>query len=408
MSVAAVIFAAGAGIALYDLLSSKGQSLTVSNTILSDMNVNAQFLSDTSCFSNTIGNQAVTIVGGPSSPDTYDVSQLNAPNGACTVCTQLLDSIVQAREALETDALTQSNGRYTPQQPSQAMATAMTGGQTSSLNQLGACSLMCSDIVVYGVQQSQSFTVTENCQVSDQVNNDISQIIQGQVSQSLTNQEDILGSIENAFTSNRQSITNNIATRMNETTTTSVRQTLANVIQSTQTISVGLGPTNNGNSHSIYVNVVEQSFNAKSTASLVVNNELNNTLRQSADYSISQTLLNKNDTIGDLVNSFLGIIDTVGGFVDTLTGQLLIIIGCMIAVFIIMVGSFYFFTQKGRELGDALINVAEAKAKEKIQAMKTQPTTFKGTVNSLLTSPTSTTVATPTTTDAIPVATPVT
>ncbi len=101
-------------------------------------------------------------------------------------------------------------------------------------------------------------------------------------------------------------------------------------------------------------------------ATLNVNNQVNNTLRQSADYSIAQQLLNKNDTIGDITKDFVGVIDTMGGFMDTLTGDLLIIIGSMLALFVILIFAFYMFSTRARALIDSVTTVGAQHVANKV------------------------------------------
>lgn len=377
MAAIGFMLAAGAGVALYDYLSNKGQQLSITDNITTDMSINVNFTSNTSCSSVVSGQQAITIEPGTNT-NVYNPALLNAENGACTVCVNTMNALVDLRLKLEQDAVVASRGRYTAQTASEPVQIAMTGGTNLGDNAIGACTLMCNDVVVYGVQQSQSFTAQTNCEVDTSVKNNLSQGISGKITASLKNQQDILGQIESAFTSNQESITNNLATVMNQTINTTVQQQLANNAESTQNFTVGLSDNNGQDeTHSIFVNGLTQSFTANSIANLLVNNQVNNTLRQSADYSIAQTLLNKNDTIGDITKDFTNVITSMGEFLDTIVGDMLILVASMIGIFIIIVGSLYFFTTRGRQLGDSLVNVGEQKARTKIDNLAKTDTLAK-------------------------------
>jgi hypothetical protein len=364
------LLAAGAGIALFDWLGSKGQQQTVTDNVLTDMSVSSTYESDTSCVSSLAGSQTIDIQAGGGS---YPASKLQDSGSSCDLCQKALSEIVQMRDTLEQAAVDASIGRYQAQTASLEVSLAM-GGASSGIDKtgistLGGCELMCKDIVIFGVHQSQVFKANTNCKVDTDNKDDISQKLVGKIKSSLKNQEDIIGQLEDAFTSNTESITNSIASRMNETLTTVVRQQLVNSAISVQNFNVGLeGTSGDTNTHSIYVNTVSQSFTSKSVATLNVNNQVNNTLRQSADYSIAQQLLNKNDTIGDITKDFVGVIDTMGGFMDTLTGDLLIIIGAMLALFVLMVFGFYMWSPRARALIDSVTTVGAQYVANKVSA----------------------------------------
>jgi hypothetical protein len=352
----ASIMAAGAAIALYDWLSSKGQSLTVTDNILTDMSISSTFESDTSCSSTVSGSQSIVIEPGPAGPPQQ---KLGADGSSCKLCENALEEIQAMRDALELNAVTASHGLYQTQTASEQVIAAMTGG-SDSITQIGACDLMCKDVVILNVQQSQVFKAKTQCQVTTDVTNNIAQTIQGKIKSSLKNQEDIIGQLEDAFTSNTEAISNNIASRMSQTLVNSVKQTLVNNALSIQNFNAGL-ETNAQNpehaAHSVYVNTVSQSFTSNSVAKMNANNQVNNSLRQSADYSISQQLLNKNDTIGSITKDFLNIINSMGTFLNTLTGDGLLILGSILAIMALLIGAVFLFSKKGRDLIESYVSL---------------------------------------------------
>jgi hypothetical protein len=258
---------------------------------------------------------------------------------------------------LELNASEASHGLYQTQTASEQVTAAMTGG-SDEITQIGACDLMCSDVVILNVQQSQVFKALTECKVATDVTNNIAQTIQGKIKSSLKNQEDIIGQLEDAFTSNTEAITNNIASRMSQTLVNSVRQTLVNNALSIQNFNAGLeNASGSENAHSIYVNTVSQSFTSNSVAKLNANNQVNNSLRQSADYSISQQLLNRNDTIGDITKDFRQVIQSLGEFLNTLTGDGLIILGSILAIMALLISAVFLFSKKGRDLMEKYVDL---------------------------------------------------
>jgi hypothetical protein len=350
----AAIMAAGAGIALYDWLSSKGQSLTVTDNILTDMSISSTFESDTSCSSTVSGSQSIVIEPGPAG---HPQQQLGATGSSCQLCEIALKDIQAMRDALELNAVTASHGLYQTQTASEQVIAAMSGG-SDSVTQIGACDLMCKDVVILNVQQSQVFKAKTQCQVTTDVTNNIAQTIQGKIKSSLKNQEDIIGQLEDAFTSNTEAISNNIASRMSQTLVNSVKQTLVNNALSIQNFNAGLeSASGSSTAHSIYVNTVSQSFTSNSVAKMNANNQVNNSLRQSADYSISQQLLNRNDTIGDITKDFTNVINSMGIFLNTLTGDGLIILGSILAIMALLISAVFLFSKKGRDLIEKYVDL---------------------------------------------------
>jgi hypothetical protein len=355
----AALLAAGAGIALIDWLTSKGQTLTITDNITTDMIINASFTSKTNCITSETGSQNITIVAGEGYEAISD--KMNDEKvGSCGYCLDQLEALRNLRNKLDADA-TNKNPNYTGGTPSDTMKKLMEGGSfskdTSAPANLGACDLVCADIVVLNVQQSQTFKAKTECKVDNQVSNSLNQSINGTISAFLTNHQDILGQLGDAFTTNTSSIVNNLATTMGESVSTVVKQNLLNAATSAQSFNIGVSNSSQTDgAHSLYVNSVKESFTSKSVANLTVNNQVNNSLRQSADYSISQTLLNKNDTIGDISKDFLKVIETMATLVETLTGQILIILGAVLAIIFLIVGSMFVFDKGFRNTVNSVIN----------------------------------------------------
>ncbi len=358
----------GGAVALFDfVLGRSGQQLTITNNILSQMTIDANFQSNTNCTSRQTGSQSLSIEPGTDYPPAAHITEKGGP---CDRCVQALASIREMRDDLEKEAVEKSGGRYQPQTASAPMLIAMTGSGVSDTNTIGACDLMCADVVIFSVLQSEVFSSETDCQVDNTVDNTLTQTLTGSINSSLTNQQDIIGLLESAFTSNQESISANLASILSQSVTTVVSQQLLNSTLAAQQFNVGIGGSSGGSgAHSCYVNTAAQTFTANSIATLSVTNSLTNSLRQTADFSISQTLLNSNDTIGDLSKDFLQIIDSMSEFLTTIVGSVLVILGAVILLAVMLISALYivnpsFRTNFDKLLGD-LPSIASQRLKKK-------------------------------------------
>lgn len=345
---------AGAGILLYDYLTSKGQTLTITDNITSTLTINSTTTSQTDCFQSSVGNQAIIV-----QETTLPSQLLGQISVACNDCIEQVQKIHAARIAVEEAAQTANPG-YTVQKANPDLELQMTTGVssgaptpgTATLESLGPCNLMCSDLVVVGVAQSIALKATADCQVTNTFSTDIDQSIQGQISSQLKNQQDFIGQLESAFTSNQQSLTVNLANTMSQNITKFFQQSLSQTMAANQLVQV------TGNS--IYAAGIDQTFTGSMVGQLTVSNTVNDQLRQSASYSIAQSLLNKNDTIGDLAGDFLQVIQTMSALIEELTSQILILIAAVLGAVILVVGSLYIFNKSFHQwTNSALKNRAE-------------------------------------------------
>jgi len=332
---------AGAGILLFDYLTSHGQTLTITDNITTNMTINSTTVSQTECFQSSVGNQSIVVNEAPLPNATLE-GQIS---DSCNYCISQINTIQKARVAVE-DAAQAANPGYKAQVPNPDLQLQMTTGGSSgaptpgvSVTQqsLGPCNLLCADLVVVGVAQSISLKATANCQVTNTFSTDIDQSIQGQISASLKNQQDFIGQLESAFTSNNESLAVNLANNMSQNITKFFQQSLSQTMSANQFVGV------QGNS--VYAAGIDQTFTGSMVGQLTVSNTVNDQLRQSASYSIAQSLLNKNDTIGDLAGDFLQVIQTMSALIEELTTQILILIAAVLGAVILVIGSLYIFNK---------------------------------------------------------------
>ena len=212
----AVLFGAASGLSLLEFLGGKekGTKLSITNSVATDMVVAANFDSAVDCISKISGAQSITLQSGG---EYLPARKLREAGSSCLLCAEALRDIRLARQTLETDAL-RLNSSYEPQQPSNLVSAAMLGGAPEpSVNPIGACDLMCNDIVVNNVSQSQLFEAQTDCVIDNQVSNDIQQSLSATLNAKLENKQDVLGQLSDAFTSNTPSVVNNLVSRLNNT-----------------------------------------------------------------------------------------------------------------------------------------------------------------------------------------------
>jgi hypothetical protein len=224
---------------------------------------------------------------------------------------------------------------------------------------------MCFDIVSLNVSQSERLTASTSCEVQNDITNNIQQSISTQISAYLKNQQDFIRQLESAFISNTESITNNLSSTMSQSITNNFVQDLHQSMLSSQIVSL------RGNS--ILAENISQSFTGKMVGKMQVNNTVMDQLRQSAQYSISQSLLNKNDTIGDLSKDFLQVIRTMSTLLEDLTTQILIIVGAVIAAVMLVVSSLYIFNKSFHSWANTTLKDTTDAEISHYNRMKTDP-----------------------------------
>lgn len=333
-----VVFAAGAGLALWDATNNHGTSQTISDNINTSMVMNAVTSIDTKCIQSVQGSQQVQVTGGSGE---YDIT---GTGSTCLQCLKLMNDIVEERSALEQTAL-KLHPSYKPQTAREELVELLqTGGVTSigegstvqPLEQLGACNLVCKSQVVSNIRQDAHYKMTQNCSIDSKLTNDLNQNLSTSIQAYMKNQQDVFGQAENLFTKNSQSLSTNLSSAMAMNVNTVISNSLENDIKNAQLVSV--------TGHSAYVSDVSQSFSITSVTDLFATNDVTNQLRQSATYSIAQSELNKNDSIGDLSKDILQIIKNLSDILEeTVTRAfyvaVIVILGLLIGFFILFASS---------------------------------------------------------------------
>ncbi len=335
---AGIIGGAAAGIALYDWLGSKGQTLSITDDITTNLTIDATTNVNTECFQSVDASQEIKVT--VTDQELYS----GKINQSCLMCTSYLNDIYNARIALERKAK-DLNPNYTVQEANETLATIMStgidGGEGSTtVASLGPCTASCFGAVVFNTSQTSRLSAKQSCTVTNVVTNDVQQTIKGAIQAQLKNQQDIIGQLESAFTSNQESIEDNLSSTLAQNVTNNFTQDLAQSMQAFQFIEV------KGNS--FLIENVGQTFTGSMVGKMQVNNTVTDQLRQSAGYSIAQSLLNKNDTLGDLSRDFLQVVRSMSDLLEDLTSQILIILGSILGAIALTVGALYIFDKSFR------------------------------------------------------------
>jgi hypothetical protein len=111
-----------------------------------------------------------------------------------------------------------------------------------------------------------------------------------------------------------------------------------------------------GSTHSVYIHDVQQAFTINQVGQLKVVNNVMDQLRQSAQYSLMQDMLNKNDTLGTIADTFVSFFTIWSNFIKDTLGKMFII--CLMVLLMIVFYKSYQYTmtsvamQKRHEMVD--------------------------------------------------------
>lgn len=336
---------AGAAVGMFDFFGPKGQSLTITNNITSEMLVNATTSSATDCFQTLDADQTISV--NAQLPPRLQPKL----DEACVYCLNALTKIRDAREKLEAEVDPSVRQVANPDLNS----VMITGGSTvkgTETPTLGPCQAICKDVVLFNVAQSITMTAKGNCSVTNNLRSDITQSLNAQIASKIKNQQDFFGQLSTAFSSNQQTITNSLSDTLSANITTSFVQELNQAMLASQKFTV------TGNS--VLATKVQQLFTGEMAGQLLVNNTVTDQLRQSATYSISQSILNKNDTVGDFAKNFLATIETITSLMDDLATQVIVIVAAILVAIVLVMGSLFIFNKNFQSW-------ATVKATEKFQ-----------------------------------------
>jgi hypothetical protein len=337
----ALLVGGAVGLALANDIIGGGTNLSIRNNIFNDMVVKVAIESSTSCITQIQGTQQFSVVSNNS---TYP--GLTGADSSCSLCYSVLSKVLSERKRLE-------NNLQALGYPYQTLNPDFSRDFATGSSDFDPCALMCFDIVVEDVEQIASYQSTLGCSVTQTMNTDIQNAFNANVNSHLTNQQDIFGKVLGGLTRFNSSMSTNLSNIMASTVSTKLLQNIQLQTQNLQSFSIG---NNGGNTHSVYVRNAKQAFTINQIGQLKVVNNVMDQLRQSAQYSILQDLLNKNDTLGTISDTFVNFFTIWSKFIKETMGQLFIIF-LMVLIMFIFYKSYQYTTtslamQKRHELVD--------------------------------------------------------
>jgi hypothetical protein len=302
------------------------------------MTVKVAMESTTSCISRLEGAQEFSITSTTSYP------ALNTDSSSCSLCYAVLSGVMRERNQLE---YTLANLGY----PSQTMSPDLTRDYDATASD--PCQLVCNDIVVADVGQIATYRSTVGCQVTQAVKNDIQSKLNEEMQSHMTNQQDIFGKVLGGLTKFKSDMSTDLSNIMASTISTRLLQKLQVETANLQVFQVG---NVGGSTHSVYIHDVQQAFTINQVGQLKVVNNVMDQLRQSAQYSLMQDMLNKNDTLGTIADTFVSFFTIWSNFIKDTLGKMFII--CLMVLLMIVFYKSYQYTmtsvamQKRHEMVD--------------------------------------------------------
>lgn len=296
----------------------------ITNEVVTDMATNILTTSMTECFASVNIVQSIRIEADP-----------NAGNTALgeTHCLNTVKAIRDARMALEAEA-EERNPHYhratVRPELDTMMLTGLGGGAGSAM---GPCDGLKS-VFTTNINQTSTNQLSTQCNVTNNITNSVNNKIDGESAQLLTNQQDIFGQFGDAWSGTRNRVSTKLGTHIKQNITSKFTNSLHNKLKVNQIINI------TGNS--IYVNGLQQQLTSRQTGSLTAINTVVNEVKNSAVYAIDQVLVNKNDTVGDLLANVFLFFDEFSKLINGLAEQGLVLAFLFIVLMGLMILLIYF------------------------------------------------------------------
>jgi len=196
------------------------------------------------------------------------------------------------------------------------------------INDFVSCGLnSCKACVLENVSQSSVITSVLNCQAFNNVQNTISQQMIAQVTQNLTNNQDMLAPLAEMLGSSSTSdviynVTNRIMTLLTEDVVANLTQQVSN----NQTLSLNL----HGGETQIIGSTQNSAYN--SVMKYLGDTNLLNNILESSQWDELLQLYNEQNTIDSLGNTIVASVNLLTQLLNNVVGQVVIIVLCLVVV----------------------------------------------------------------------------
>jgi len=267
------------------------------------------------CNSNNISNQAINL---ECSPGNYLVEDMVfEQNEACNQCMQT--QVYNANQFLTFQA-----NLWDKSAPS--VQGSIDSWFQQYINQFIICGqTACKACVIQNVAQNTIIQSVLGCQAFNQVQNEISQQLMDQVTQQLTNNQDMLSPLaEMLGASSTADIIANVTNRMSSLLTETVISNIQQQIDSVQTLNYEVGNFKiNGNTQQVAFNQV---VNYLSQTNIM------NQVLQQTDWTTLEHLINNQNTINTLGNVVVQSVSTISKMLTNIVGQVIVFVFIVMAV----------------------------------------------------------------------------
>jgi hypothetical protein len=340
-----------------------------------DMNlVNQQLISSSqtfsqNCFSSVEGSQNVSITGNADYNRRFTDEVTSATASNCLLCQNAMNELQKRRAYVENVAISMDSSYVASklEDPSFGGIDYADDKKEGKVVLDNPCDLVCKTIVVDSISQKLQITANTNCTVDNDVTNNVTQSLSAKIQQQLKNQQDIFGQFLDSFSSSSMNVNTNIQTTISANVDQRFVNDLITSTNATQTVEVDPG------SASVFISALSQDFQATSNSNLDAVNHIYNEIKSSAAYSIAQSLLNKQDTVGDLTKNLNNALSTVANLIDNIVTYVIICVACFILGIFLVMALMSLFSKRYQQKVLSAFHLGGEKTTLNVQPERAQP-----------------------------------
>ena len=328
-----------------------GVSQTAVVNVCNEMTTNVFINIALSCNSTNISNQTISLTCNPTGPH-YTSQNIYENNPACKKCLQnVVDSRLRYYEL-------QRNLWKT--QPA-AVQGSIDDDYQQVINEFVSCSQNCKACILENVSQSTVIQSTTDCQAFNNVKSSISQKMLAEVTQGLTNNQDLLAPLAQMLgASSTADVITNVSNRITACITDEVITNIKSQISSNQVMTFGFS----GGGGAVSGQTQDSAFN--SIQSYLGNTNIFANVLSESQISVLQELVNEMNTIDSLGNVIVKSVGYLSKLLTNVVGQ--VVFAIFILFIVLFLGIVLYISTK-------LIQKSLRKRQEKeAQAIKTAQT----------------------------------
>jgi hypothetical protein len=220
----------------------------------------------------------------------------------------------------------------------------------------GICDLVCLGCLVQNVNQDAKVGFEANCQITNNVMQEMENKFQADITQKLKENKDVLGQLTETFGAllgggdESSEISTLITSRLRNITNSSITQSLTNNVNVAQTVEV--------TGRSVYADGLTFNADAEFISRNLAKNDIFSALTSESEASVIQEIHDRNNTIGDLARTIADTFEDVAGQWETTFAIIGVVVVILIAGGALV--TLFLFMQTGKNLTKPFKNLAEA------------------------------------------------